>query len=70
MKITIHLDGTEFAILEKEAAALGVSVEQWAETIIVRHLESREVADREDRFRKAMDKTFRENNEAYRRLAK
>lgn len=70
MTITIHLDGTKLAVLEKEATTLGVPVEQWAETIIDRHLESREVADREIRFRKAMDDTFRENDEAYRRLAK
>ena len=69
MTITIQLDGPKLNILENEAANLGVAPEQWAEAIIHRQLERRPIAN-DDAFRKAMDDTFRENEELYRRLAK
>jgi hypothetical protein len=73
MTITIQLDGPGLAALQQEAANLGVSVEQLADTIIQRHVRGRAglgpVVD-EATFRKAMADTFRENEELYRRLAR
>jgi hypothetical protein len=68
----IQLDSPFLDTLRQEAEALGVSVEEFAKTVLQNHARLRRghvpVAD-DAAFRAAMTATFDENAELYRRLA-
>ena len=68
----IQLDSSFLDILRTEADGLGVSVEDFARTVLQNHAQLRQqgvaVAD-SAAFRAAMNATFDENAELYRRLA-
>ena len=73
MTLMIQLDSPFLDILRTEADGLGVSVEEFARTVLQNHAQMRQkgvtVAD-QSAFRTAMHATFDENAELYRRLAK
>jgi hypothetical protein len=73
MTITIRLEGPGLDALRQEAAERGVSLDQLASDIIQSHIRARTgggpIAG-DAKFREAMEGTFRENDELYRRLAK
>lgn len=72
MTIRVQLGGSGLAVLQQEAATLGVTVEQLATDILERHAgkaaTARAIPD--DKFRAALADSLRENEELLRRLAK
>lgn len=73
MTIAIQLDASRLVALELEAAVLGVTLEQLATDIIDRHIRTKSAPGptvEDTKFKAAMEATFRENDELYRRLAK
>lgn len=72
MTIRVQLGGSGLAVLQQEAAALGVTVEQLATDILERHAgkatAARTIPD--DKFRAVLADSLRENEELLRRLAK
>jgi len=73
MTITIELDDAIRTDFQQEAESLGLSLDQLADAIIRRHIQSKSVdhsSALDPAFQKAMADSFRENDELYRRLAK
>lgn len=72
MTLMIELDTPFLDTLRQEAKGLGVSVEEFAKTVLQNHVRLKRgnvsVAD-DSAFRAAMTATFDENAELYRRLA-
>lgn len=65
MTITIQLADRRLDALKSQADRQGVSVEEYVQALVER------IADTpDDDFRAAMQASFRENDELYRRLAK
>ena len=72
MTLMIQLDSPFLDALRQEAAGLGMSVEEFAKTVLQNHarLKGGNLAIADDlSFRAAMTATFDENAELYRRLA-
>jgi hypothetical protein len=68
MTLSIELDAQSLAELNRQAAELGIRAEELAGKMLNRQLsKSNEMADSD--FRAALEASFRENDEAYRRLA-
>ena len=73
MTITIRLDDAFRNDFQLEAESLGISVDQLADDIIRRHAQSKSGdpgSATDPAFRSAMEASFRESDELYRRLAK
>ncbi|MDB5305844.1 MAG: hypothetical protein JWO38_46 [Gemmataceae bacterium] len=72
MTILLQLEAPGLEALQKEAADLGVTVEQLAHDIIRQHLRARATgsAVADTAFRRATADSVRENEELLRRLAR